>query len=228
LPSRCPKPVQGREVCLPWPTAVESVELRGPIDRNPGCTGSCGPEVMYERFTIRARQAMELSRSEAVRYRHPCVGTEHLLLGLVREGTGVATHVLQLHAFNLAVVRAEIESIVEPGTERVSLRHLPQTPRAVKAIEFAVAEAHDLQHGCVGTEHLLLGLLREEEGIAAQVLTKLGLAFDDARQQIIELHERGDLVPDMRSRMHAAVQHPVAPGTWRKIGDWFRDAFSQN
>src|SRR6476661_5831951 len=117
---------------------------------------------MYERFTVRARQVMELSKSEAVRCRHPYVGTEHLLLGLVREGTGVANHVLQSQAVNLEVVQAEIESIVLPGTERVSLRHLPQTPRAMKAIEFSIAEAHELQHGYVGTEHLLLGLLREQ------------------------------------------------------------------
>jgi ATP-dependent Clp protease ATP-binding subunit ClpC len=133
---------------------------------------------MYERFTVRARQVMELSRLEAVRCRHACIGTEHLLLGLVREGTGIATRILQSHAVNLEVVKAEIEAIVQSGSDRVSLRHLPQTPRAQKAIEFSIEEAHDLKHGCVGTEHLLLGLLREHEGVAAQVLTRLGLTVD--------------------------------------------------
>jgi ATP-dependent Clp protease ATP-binding subunit ClpC len=183
---------------------------------------------MYERFTVRARQVMELSRLEAVRCRHSYIGTEHLLLGLVREGTGVATHVLQSHAVNFEVVRAEIESIVQPGTERVSLRHLQQTPRAKKAIEFSIEEAHDLHHGCVGTEHLLLGLLREPEGLAAQVLTRLGLTADGVRKQIVELHERGDVVPEAALRMHSSAPPPVKPGAWKKFGDWFRDAFAGN
>jgi ATP-dependent Clp protease ATP-binding subunit ClpC len=181
---------------------------------------------MYERFTACARQVMELSRLEAVRCRHPYIGTEHLLLGLVREGTGIATRILQSHAVNLEVVRAEIETIVQLGTERVSLRHLPQTPRAKKTIEFSIEEAHDLKHGYVGTEHLLLGLLREQEGLASQVLTRLGLSADDVRKQVVELHERGDVVPEAAMRMHALTPPPRDSGTWQKIGQWFREAFS--
>ncbi len=183
---------------------------------------------MYERFTVRARQVMELSRLEAVRCRHPYIGTEHLLLGLVREGTGIATHILQSHAVNLEVARAEIEIIVQSGTSRVSLRHLQQTPRARKAIDFSIEEAHDLQHGYVGTEHLLLGLLRENEGIAAQVLTRLGLTAEGVRKQIVDLHQRGDIVPEAASRMHSSVQPPTESGAWKKIGQWFRDAFAGN
>jgi ATP-dependent Clp protease ATP-binding subunit ClpC len=183
---------------------------------------------MYERFTVRARQVMELSRLEAVRCRHPCIGTEHLLLGLVREGTGIATHILQSHAVNLGLVQAEIETIVRSGTGRVSLRSLPQTPRAKKAIEYSIAEAHGLQHGYVGTEHLLLGLLREQEGIAAQVLTRLGLTADAVRNQIAELHERGDVVPEAALRMHSSAPPPAESGAWTKIGQWFRDAFTGN
>ena len=169
---------------------------------------------------------MELSRSEAVRCRHPYIGTEHLLLGLVREGTGIATHILQSHAVNFEVVRAEIESIVQLGTGRVSLRGLPQTPRARKAIEFSLEEARDLQHGYVGTEHLLLGLIREQEGVAAQVLTRLGLTAEGVRKQIVELHERGDVVTEAASRMHSSVQPHTESGAWKKIGQWFRDAFT--
>jgi ATP-dependent Clp protease ATP-binding subunit ClpC len=183
---------------------------------------------MYERFTVRARQVMELSRLEAVRCRHPHIGTEHLLLGLVREGAGIATYILQSHAVNLELVQAEIETFVQSGTGRVSLRGLPQTPRARKAIDFSIEEAHDLKHGYVGTEHLLLGLLREQEGIAAQVMTRLGLTADGVRKQIVELHERGDVVPEAASRMRSSVQPHTESGAWKKIGQWFRDAFTGN
>jgi ATP-dependent Clp protease ATP-binding subunit ClpA len=204
--------------CMSWSTGVVVVVYPD---------GMAG-HVMYERFTVRARQVMELSRLEAVRCRHPYIGTEHLLLGLVREGTGIATRILQSHAVNLEVVRAEIETIVQSGTDRVSLRHLKQTPRAKKVIEFSIEEAHDLQHGYVGTEHLLLGLLREQEGVAAQVLTRLGLRADGVRKQIVELHERSDVVPEAALRMHASAPPSRHPGTWKKIGEWFRDAFTGN
>jgi ATP-dependent Clp protease ATP-binding subunit ClpC len=146
---------------------------------------------MYERFTFRARHVMELSRVEAVRYRHLHIGTEHLLLGLVREGTGIATRILQSHAVNLEVVRAEIETMVQVGSERVSLRHLQQTPRAKKAIEFSIEEAHDLHHGYVGTEHLLLGLISAAErnprgDFSPQTLRDLGIDPAEARQRVLD------------------------------------------
>src|SRR5438445_6774944 len=121
---------------------------------------------MYERFTDRSRKVMQLANQEAQRFNHEYIGTEHLLLGLVKEGSGVAANVLKNLDIDLRKVDLEIEKFVQLGPNRVTMSKLPQTPRAKKVIEFALEEAHSY----VGTEHLLLGLLREQEGVAAQVL----------------------------------------------------------
>jgi ATP-dependent Clp protease ATP-binding subunit ClpA len=152
-------------------------------------------EPRYERFTDRARRVMKLANREAQRFNHEYIGTEHILLGLIKEGSGVAAEVLQSRRIRLADVRREVEKIVQhgPGGEQVVMGRLPHTPRAKKVVEFSIEEARNLNHNYVGTEHLLLGLLREQDGVAAAVLTHFGLTFEDARAQVIGVLSRTPL-----------------------------------
>src|SRR6266481_1649682 len=135
---------------------------------------------MYSRFTDRSRKVMQLANQEAQRLNHEYIGTEHMLLGLVMEGAGVAANILRSMKVDTTRVRLEVEKIVQhgPGGEQVVMGRLPHTPRTKKVIEYSVEEARNLNHNYVGTEHLLLGLLREQEGVAAQVLMNLGLKLD--------------------------------------------------
>jgi ATP-dependent Clp protease ATP-binding subunit ClpC len=142
---------------------------------------------MYERFTDRARKVMQLANQEAQRFNHEYIGTEHILLGLVKEGSGVAANVLKNLEVDLRKIRLEVERIVQSGPDMVTMGKLPQTPRAKKVIEYAMEEARNLNHNYVGTEHLLLGLLREQEGVAAQVLMNLGLKLEDVRDEVLTL-----------------------------------------
>jgi hypothetical protein len=143
---------------------------------------------MYERFTDRARKVMQLASQEAARFNHEYIGTEHILLGLVKEGSGVAAHALRNLEIDLLKIRLEVEKIMQPGREDVVyMRRLPQTPRARKVIEYSIEEAKNFDHNFVGTEHLLLGLIREEEGLGAQVLMNLGLKLEDVREEVLNL-----------------------------------------
>src|SRR5476649_1722865 len=142
---------------------------------------------MYERFTDLARKVMQLANQEAQRFNHEYIGTEHILLGLVKEGTGVAANVLKNLDIDLRKIRMEVEKIVQAGPDMVTMGKLPQTPRAKKVIEYSMEEARNLNHNYVGTEHLLLGLLREQEGVAAQVLMNLGLKLEDVREEVLNL-----------------------------------------
>src|SRR5271168_3524604 len=142
---------------------------------------------MYERFTDRARKVMQLANQEAQRFNHEYIGTEHILLGLVKEGSGVAANVLKNLEVDLRKIRLEVEKIVQSGPDMVTMGKLPQTPRAKKVIEYSIEEARNLNHNYVGTEHLLLGLLREQEGVAAQVLMNLGLKLEDVREEVLNL-----------------------------------------
>jgi ATP-dependent Clp protease ATP-binding subunit ClpC len=146
---------------------------------------------MYERFTDRARKVMQLANQEAQRFNHEYVGTEHVLLGLVKEGSGVAANVLKNLDVDLRKIRVEVEKIVQSGPDMVTMGKLPQTPRAKKVIEYAIEEARNLNHNYVGTEHLLLGLLREQEGVAAQVLMNLGLKLEEVREEVLNLLGHG-------------------------------------
>lgn len=141
---------------------------------------------MFDRFTDRARKVMSFARQEAERFNHDYIGTEHILLGLVKEGSGVAANVLENLDVDLEKVRLEVEKLVKPAPDVVTIGQLPFTPRAKKVLEFAIDEARALDHNYVGTEHLLLGLLREQEGLAAQVLMNLGLKLDDVRSEVME------------------------------------------
>src|SRR5262249_31205697 len=138
-------------------------------------------------FTERARRVMILANQEAQRFNYEYIGTEHILLGLVEEGSGVAANVLKNLNVNLRTVRLEVEKIVQSGPDMVTMGKLPQTPRAKKVIEYAIEEARNLKHHHVGTKHLLLGILREEEGVAAQVLMNLGLGLEDGRAEVLHL-----------------------------------------
>ncbi len=142
---------------------------------------------MYERFTDRARKVMQLANQEAQRFNHEYIGTEHMLLGLVKEGTGVAANVLKNLDVDLRKIRLEVEKLVQSGPEMITMGKLPQTPRAKKVIEFSMEEARNLNHSFVGTEHLLLGLLREQEGVAAQVLLNLDIKLEDVREEVLNL-----------------------------------------
>jgi len=142
---------------------------------------------MFERFTDRARKVMALANQEAQRFNHEYIGTEHILLGLVKEGSGVGANVLKNLEVDLRKVRLEVEKLVKSGPETVTMGKLPQTPRAKKVIEYAIEEARNLNHNYVGTEHLLLGLLREQDGVAAQVLMNLNLRLEDVREEVLNL-----------------------------------------
>ncbi|HEY1068038.1 MAG TPA: Clp protease N-terminal domain-containing protein, partial [Pirellulales bacterium] len=147
---------------------------------------------MYERFTDRARKVMQLANQEAQRFNHEYIGTEHVLLGLIKEGSGVAATVLKNLDIDLRKIRLEVEKIVQSGPDMVTMGKLPQTPRAKKVIEYAMEEARNLNHNYVGTEHLLLGLIREQEGVAAQVLMNLGVKLEEVREEVLNLLSGGE------------------------------------
>ena len=130
---------------------------------------------------------MALANQEAQRFNHEYIGTEHILLGLVKEGSGVGANVLKNLDVDLRKVRLEVEKLVKSGPDMVTMGKLPQTPRAKKVIEYAIEEARSLNHNYVGTEHLLLGLLREHEGVAAQVLMNLSLKLEEVREEVLNL-----------------------------------------
>src|SRR5436853_4838507 len=146
---------------------------------------------MYERFTDRARKVMQLANQEAQRFNHEYFGTEHLLLGLIKAGSGVAANVLKNLDVDLRKIRLEVEKLVQSGPDMVTMGKLPHTPRAKKVIEYAMEEARNLNHNYVGTEHILLGLLREQEGVAAQVLMNLGLKLEEVSEEVLNLLGHG-------------------------------------
>jgi ATP-dependent Clp protease ATP-binding subunit ClpC len=129
---------------------------------------------------------MNLARQEAQRFNHEYLGTEHILLGLVQEGSGVAANVLRQMSIDLSKIRSEVEKLVKTGPSMVTMGQLPFTPRAKKVLELSMEEASNLGHNYIGTEHLLLGLIKENEGIAAKVLTNLGVKLEDVREEVLE------------------------------------------
>ena len=148
--------------------------------------------MLWERFTERARKVMQLAAQEAQRFNHDAIGTEHILLGIIVEGNGVAANVLLNLGLDLKKVRLEVEKIVPTGSVPTVAGKLPHTPRAKKVLDFAVKEAEALGHNYVGTEHLLLGLFREGEGVAPHVLMNLGLKLDEVRSAVLEFLGQAD------------------------------------
>jgi ATP-dependent Clp protease ATP-binding subunit ClpC len=172
---------------------------------------------VYERFTDRARKVMQLANQEALRLNHESVGTEHILLGLLKEGGGVAANVLKNLEIDFRVARLEVEKVVPAGRERVRVCKLPMTPPAKKAIEYAVEEARGLGHHCVGTEHLLLGLLREQEGVAGLILIKLGAGTTRLRSEVMAL--LGGEVPDDIDELADAEFDALPPGVRQALDE---------
>jgi ATP-dependent Clp protease ATP-binding subunit ClpA len=186
---------------------------------------------MFERFTDRARRVVVLAQEEARMLNHNYIGTEHLLLGLVHEGHGVAAEALESLGIGLEAVRQQVEQIIGRGNQAPS-GHIPFTPRAKKVTELALREADALGNGHVDTEHLLLGLVREGDGVAAQVLARLGGDLNSVRQQVILLlprqagtgaisahprrskRERNRLVDDALARFGPVDQRLAAIERW--------------
>jgi ATP-dependent Clp protease ATP-binding subunit ClpA len=141
---------------------------------------------MFERFTDRSRRVVVLAQEEARMLDHNYIGTEHILLGLIREGDGYAARTLESLGISLDAVRQQVEQIIGRGQQAPS-GHVPFTPRAKKVLELSLRESLQLGHNYIGTEHILLGLLREGDGVAAQVLVRLGADLNRVRQQVIQL-----------------------------------------
>ncbi len=141
---------------------------------------------MFEKFTDRARRVVALAQEEARMLNHNYIGTEHILLGLIHEGVGVGAKAVESSGIALEGVRQQVEQIIGQGQHRPS-GHIPFTPRAKKVLELSLREALQLNHDYIGTEHILLGLIREGKGVAAQVLVKLGINLSRARQQVLQL-----------------------------------------
>ena len=148
-------------------------------------------------FTDRVRKVLQMAREEAARLRHEYVGTEHILLGIVREGEGVAAAVLMNLNVDFDKLRRSVEAVVKQGTDDRRNPDLPYTSRAKKVLELSMSEARELNHSYVGTEHLLLGVLREEKGIGAQALVQHGVELVLARAEVLRLlaHEHSDRMP---------------------------------
>src|SRR5205085_11798753 len=163
----------------------------------------------FDKFTERARKVLTLAQEEATRFNHNYIGTEHLLLGLIREGEGVAAKVLRNLGVELDKVRSEVEFIIGRG-DRMIAGEIGLTPRAKKVIELAVDEARRLGHHYIGTEHLLLGLVREGEGIASAVLEKLGVNLDKVRTQTVQV------LSQSQPAEGAAGQEPGGPSEGRR------------
>ena len=165
---------------------------------------------MFERFTDRARRVIVLAQEEARMLNHNYIGTEHILLGLVHEGEGVAAKALESLGISLDAVRQQVEEIIGQGQQAPS-GHIPFTPRAKKVLELTQREALQLGHNRIGTEHILLGLIREGDGVAAQVLVMLGADLNRVRQQVIQLisgQQPGDQPTREGTPMTEAQAHP--------------------
>jgi ATP-dependent Clp protease ATP-binding subunit ClpC len=167
---------------------------------------------MFERFTDRARRVVVLAQEEARLLNHNYIGTEHILLGLIHEGEGVAAKALESLGISLEAVRAQVEEIIGQG-QSAPTGHIPFTPRAKKVLELSLREALQLGHNYIGTEHILHGLIREGEGVAAQVLQKLGADLNRVRQTVVQLLEGWSDVAESSGgeRVGAYVEVPTSP-----------------
>jgi ATP-dependent Clp protease ATP-binding subunit ClpC len=165
---------------------------------------------MFERFTDRARRVVVLAQEESRKLNHNYIGTEHLLLGLLHEGEDVGAQALRSMGISLEAVRAQVEEFIGKGQTEAP-GHIPFTPRAKKVLELSLRESKQLGHNYIGTEHILLGVIREGEGVAAQVLQKLGAELSKVRQQVVQLLSGfpGSLSTSvLGDRPQATWQHP--------------------
>jgi len=173
---------------------------------------------MFERFTDEARRVVVLAQEEARMLDHNYIGTEHLLLGLIREGDGVAAKALGRLGIRLEVVRQQVEKIIGRGQQARS-GHIPFTPRAKRILELSLREALQLGHNYIGTEHILLGLAREGEGVAAQVLVRLGADLNRVRRQVIEITSGTGLEATL---MEARASRVASPWRLTEVMDHVR------
>ena len=178
---------------------------------------------MFGRFTQRVQKVLLLAQEEAKSFNHNVIGTEHILLGLVREGAGIAAKVLISMGVDLNRIRMEIEKLIGRGNAQLVSQSISYTPRAKKVIELAIEEGQNLGHNYVGTEHLLLGLIREGEGIAAQVLNNLGVDLAKARKAVLDMlgSVQGSL-PE--SKGQAGTATPTVDQFSRDLTKWQRKA----
>ena len=181
---------------------------------------------MFERFTDRARKVLALSNKEALRLNHEYIRPEHILLGLLKEGSGVGVMVLKNHDVDIKKLRLKVKKLVRSRPKMVTMGKLPQTSRAKKVIEYAIKEVRQLDHNYVGTEHILLSLLRENEGIAAQALMNLGLKLEDVRQEVLDMQ---NIYDDIDCKEKFSKQHDgksftywwdITPGFFEKMDKW--------
>jgi Clp amino terminal domain, pathogenicity island component/UvrB/uvrC motif len=170
---------------------------------------------MFERFTDRARRVVARAQEEARMLNHNYIGTEHILLGLIHEGDGVGAKALESLGISLQAVRAQVEEIIGQGQQAPS-GHIPFTPRAKKVMELTLREALQLGHNYIGTEHILLGLIREGDGVAAQVLVKLGADLNRVTQQVIILLH-GHPAEEPSPSGTAAGQHMLLSGAQARL-----------
>ena len=190
---------------------------------------------MFERFTDRARRVVVLAQEEARMLDHNYIGTEHLLLGLIHEGEGVAAKALEAMGISLDAVRQQVEAIIGRGQQAPS-GHIPFTPRAKRVLELSLRESGQLGHNYIGTEHILLGLIREGEGVAAQVLMKLGGDLNRVRQMVIQLLDargtegrtkprstRAGVIEDILARLDSMDGRLTAIERWVGMGPDVRD-----
>jgi ATP-dependent Clp protease ATP-binding subunit ClpA len=164
---------------------------------------------MFERFTDKARRVVVLAQEESRLFNHGYIGTEHLLLGLIREGEGVGGQVLKVTDFDLGSVRAEVEQRVPPGADAPK-GHIPFTPRAKKVLELSLRQAIRLGHDYIGTEHILLGIIEEGEGVAAQIVmskTPLEVVRDEVMARLVEA---GSVRDPEHARHHAGLRHAAS------------------
>jgi ATP-dependent Clp protease ATP-binding subunit ClpA len=164
-------------------------------------------------FTPRAQQVLALARKEADRFHHNFVGTEHLLLGLIKLGQGVAVNVLQKLGLDLETVRLEVEKQVGTGPDQKMLGNIPYTPRVKKVLALAAREARALNHTYVGTEHLLLGLLRDRDGVASRVLQNLGIDVEKTRQEILKELDPNFSAKEIGSELSPSNATSIQPGS---------------
>tara|TARA_B100000614_G_scaffold262909_1_gene300507 strand:+ start:81048 stop:81689 length:642 start_codon:yes stop_codon:yes gene_type:complete len=161
---------------------------------------------MFERFTDRARKIMALANQECQRLNHEYIGTEHILLGLAKEGNGVGCAALKKLGVSLDDIIANVNKLVRKGPEMVTMGRLPQTPRAKKIVEYAIEQAKGLGHNYVGSEHILLGILQEHDGVAAQILMNMGVTIDKTKTAIVQvLTDSDDGITDEVRRIAESV-----------------------
>jgi hypothetical protein len=177
--------------------------------------GSARRRAMFERFTDRARRVVVLAQEEARMLNHSFIGTEHILLALIDEGDGVGAKALESLGISLDTVRQQVEEIIGQGQQAPS-GHIPFTPRAKKVLQLSLREAEQLGHNYIGTEHILLGLIREGDGVAAQVLVKLGADLNGVRQQVVQLLH-GRQAKEPVPAQSVAEEHTLLPAVQARL-----------